>query len=480
MAKIVVGIPCFGSMPPETETDYMRLMYYLGRRYQEHEFFLAIKRKAEQFRARNGIVEAAYQANADYVWMLDDDQVIDVEDGQAPSPRYEILRRLLEHFEAQPDAGIIGALYYHRGGECRPVLMLETAEDPDRYRFVRDDEITYGLQEVAVQGGGCMLIKMRVFDKIGAECFEPEHEYGTDLQVCRKARKAGFKVFCDTSIELGHVRAERSVVTSKNRHQHYSTILDRSDNILLNARVGHIYRDFRKDVMEYLDIDSVARMVELAQMYERHTKRFAEYADPKQYYRDSKEIYLARACFIKSEQNVSRFDDFVLSAIKATSPGTGLDFGCGAAPITFELCRKGQQVYFCDIPGTAPYEFLKWRARKYNLAGTRALFVDDQEHDWPAPKTLDWVTCLDSIEHLPDGVWQRVVSDIAGSLVQLGGLIKNFILLEDLDNAEHVFMDKPEFMKHCVQNLLYPLAPAIFQKREDAASKQKRPLYAVN
>jgi hypothetical protein len=466
MPKIVVGIPCFQSMPPETETDYMRLMYYLGRRYPEHDFFLAIKRKAEQFRARNSIVEAAYQAQADYLWMLDDDHVIDTEDGNAPSHKYEILRRLLEHFTAQPEAGIIGALYYHRGGECRPVLMKQA--EPGRYRFIRDDEIAHGLQEVDVQGGGCMLIKMRVFDQIGAAPFAPEHEYGTDLQICMAAKKAGFKIFCDTSIELGHVKNERSIVTGANRHLHYADTQDNGAKLLANAATGRILREFRADVMEYLKIDSVPVLLDLANKYIPHHKAFDKYRDNlKQYYIDSEAMYLARACFIRSEENPNRFDEYVLQTIKTDFPGVGLDFGCGSAPITFDLCRRGQIIYFCDIPGTKPYEFLKWRSKKYGLYNIRALFVDDPGTQWPEDNSLDYITCLDSIEHLPDGEWQALVARIASALKPSGCLITNFMLLQDDKNTEHIFMDKAEFSKVAVQNKLFPINSAIFQKRRD-------------
>jgi hypothetical protein len=468
MPKIVVGIPCFQSMPPETETDYMRLMYYLGRRYPEHDFFLAIKRKAEQFRARNSIVEAAYQAEADYLWMLDDDHVIDTEDGNTPSHKYEILRRLLEHFDNNPEAGIIGALYYHRGGECRPVLMVESEEG--RYRYLRDDEITHGLQEVDVQGGGCMLVKMKVFDKIGAQPFAPEHEFGTDFQICIKAKKAGFKVFSDTSIELGHVKNERSIVTGANRHLHYADVADRSGRILTNATVGRVLRGFRADVMEYLGIDSVAVLLDLANKYRVLHLNFPNYTTEnlKQYYIDAGSSYLARACFIRAEDNPNPFDEWIFKVIRCDVPGTGLDFGCGSAPITFELCRRGQALYFCDIPGTVPYEFLKWRAKKYGIYGIKAFFIDDPATQWPIePQSLNYALCLDSIEHLPDGEWQSLIKKIAESLTHAGCLITNFMLLKDNENQEHIFMDKAEFTKVAVQNKLFPINSAIFQKRRD-------------
>ena len=466
MPSIFVGIPCYGTMPPETEEDYMRLMYYLGRRYHEYDFLIGILRKKEQFRARNSIVEAAFQCQADYVWMLDDDHVIDIDSTNAPSDRYEILHKLLAHFDTHPDAGIVGALYYHRGGECRPVVMDKIE---DKYIYLRDDQIKHKLQEVAVTGGGCMLIKSKVFDRIGIHPFAPEHEYGTDIQVCKAAAEQGFGVYCDTSVEIGHVKNEMSVVTSKNKHEHYQKTQCQNDDIAASARMRQIMAGFRADVKEYLGIDDDTELMTLANKYLEHQKKFDEYkaADRiKVYYIDSGPAYLARACFIhggQEDRQGARFDDFVLQTVKGDYPGVGIDYGCGSAPITFELARQGQQIYFYDIDGSAPYEFLKWRAKKYNLYGLQAMFGDD----WPAPESVDYALCLDSIEHLEH--WREVLDNIAGCLRHAGCLITNYMLLADFKNDEHISMDKPAVMEHLTRLRLWPINTAIFTKREDFA-----------
>jgi hypothetical protein len=113
---ITIGIPCYSSVPPEVLQDYMRFMYYLGRRYQEYDFALAIKTKSEQFRARNAIVEAAYQIDSDYLLMLDDDHIIDTDDNWLPSAKYEFLRKLIEHdkdwrFVLSPGRGVSACSY---------------------------------------------------------------------------------------------------------------------------------------------------------------------------------------------------------------------------------------------------------------------------------------------------------------------------------------------------------------------------------
>ena len=209
MSKVFIGIPCFRDVSGETLEDYMRLAYYVGRR-SEHEYVLGIKTKTEQFRARNMMVEGAIQANCDYLFFMDDDHVIDWEVTAGPNPRYGLIDTLVGHMENNPEMGVCGVLYFQRGGECKPVLMKEGKDGG--YYWMRDDEIHHELQEVAIQGGGCFLVRVSVFDKIEGPWFEPETTHGTDIQICQKVREAGFKVFSDTSISIGHVMSARKVV----------------------------------------------------------------------------------------------------------------------------------------------------------------------------------------------------------------------------------------------------------------------------
>ena len=455
--KIFIGIPCYSNPAPEVLQDYMRLAFYLGRRCQNFDFFLGIKTKSEQFRARNAIVQAAFQVGADYLLMLDDDHIFDTEDTNEVSEKYGFVKKFVAHLEKDDSLGIVGGLYFHRGGECRPVLMEERDGD---FFYLRDDQIKHDLQPVDVQGGGCMLIRMKVFDKIGASPFEPEFEYGTDFQVCMKAKKAGFNIASDTAIEIGHLKNARSIVTSANRHQHYAVTVDNSDKIRTNSMLDKIYNNFRLDIMEYLDIDDYSVLVELANQYQKHHTSFLEYEKSgrlEAYYIESGPSYLARACFIRSEQNHKDFDDFVFQTIKSDYPGVGIDFGCGAAPVGFELAMRGQQIHFYDVEGSVPFEFLKWRAKKYNIYGTKAIFRK-------AHNQVDYVLCLDSIEHLVD--WKEKLTWLSMCLKNKGCLITNFMLLGDTTNKEHIFMDRPKFMEFVTKLGLWPINSAIFQKRE--------------
>lgn len=211
--RVCLGIPCFQTADFQVLDDYMRLAFHIGRRNPEIELMLGVKGKSEQFRARNAIVKAALENSCEYIWMLDDDHIIDIDAGIVPTERYDILRKLISHMIENPRIGIVGALYWQRGGDYLPVIMAEGVDG--KPHFMHPMEVTGGMQRVAVTGGGCMLIRSAVFDKIKEPWFAPEHEYGTDIQLAKQVRAAGWEVWCDTSIEIGHLRSERELITAR-------------------------------------------------------------------------------------------------------------------------------------------------------------------------------------------------------------------------------------------------------------------------
>ena len=65
------------------------------------------------------------------------------------------------------------------------------------------------LFKVFALGTGFMLIKMSVFDKIPKPYFNFDllnnELVGEDVLFCKKANEAGFEVWCDPTIKLGHI-----------------------------------------------------------------------------------------------------------------------------------------------------------------------------------------------------------------------------------------------------------------------------------
>lgn len=451
---VVIGIPCYQNAPAETLTDYMRFAYYLGRRYTEYDFFLAVKSKSEQFRARNAIVEAATRVGADYCFMIDDDHVIDWMDTSGPTNQYEFLRVLLRHLEHDPTRGIVGALYYHRGGSCRPVVMREGTDGG--FYYLRDDEITGGMQEVAVAGGGAICINMKIFDKVPSPWFEPELQLGTDVQICSKARKAGFSVWVDTSQVLGHVLARREIITPKNRHLFMAENTERlQEGVDAAWKNSAALRLYLMDAEEYIG-KPATEWSEFTDAYGWHQMKFGDYADKRQYYADTGKEQLARqVSFHHADQMVRQFEA-VLSCVNTTGgAGYGVDFGCGSAPVGFELVMRGHRMDFIDIDGAGGYEFTKWRAKHRGM---------EPRCGWTWGGPYDFALALDSLEHLED--WRGPVGEIVSRLKPNGFFITNYFILGDWDNPEHINQDQDGIKKFLVENGIYPVNQMLWVKRD--------------
>lgn len=456
MKKICIGIPSFSAFPPETEEDYMRLMYHLGRRATDFDFYLAIKRKSEQFRARNAIVEAALQIGCDYIWMLDDDHVFDWRKTQCAGPSYEIPLCLVQHLDNNPEIGIVGALYWQRGAQCLPVVMKE-GKDGGLY-WLRDDELCSGLQEVAVTGGGCMMIRASIFDRIKSPWFEPEFDMGTDVQICTKARIANYKVCCDTSLTIGHVTNEPLVITKENRTtvmtdnaRKYAKIQEGMDANWQSASAIQLYR---QDAEEYLGT-KFDDMCAIANRY--NIEDFEKYRnDLPEYYRRRGKSQLARQVLFHHQDWMVEQYGFFLSMFNTEAHGYGIDYCCGSAPIGFELAMRGHKIDFVDIDGTAAYEFTKWRAKKRQIEHRCGWRVSDGPYDY--------ALFMDAIEHLED--WEGVLATVIDRLKPNGGIVTNYFRNIDFKNPEHISMDHSAVRMFLTKKGVYPLNELLWVKKD--------------
>jgi GT2 family glycosyltransferase len=459
--RICIGIPCYQNAPAETLEDYMRFAFHCGRRMQNYDFFLGIKPKFEQFRARNAICEVAMQMDCDYLLMLDDDHVIEWQQTNYPGGNYDFLRKLLKHMENDPKIGIVGAMYFHRGGDCQPVLMKRGTDGG--FYYMRDDEIIGGLQDVAVTGGGCMLINMTALSSIPSPIFAPEFKYGTDIQVCKKVAEAGYRVCCDTGIIIGHVKTTREVVTPENRIRIMaeSQAADRNEN-QFDPRWTHgtAYNLFYLDGMEYLGLQNHAEMVELAMEYNEKIDRdfpgsSADEDTLVAYYRSRGVHQVARQLFFHGTEIGHGNDNTILSLFKAGDRMYGLDYCCGTSLVGFELALRGHQVDFVDIDGAPGYEFLKWRAKKRDI---------EHRCGWEIKGPYQFILLLDALEHLVDPVSK--LKELAGHLVNDGVIVTNYFYLDDHYNAEHISMDRDAAKQALLDCGIFPLNSVVWIKRD--------------
>lgn len=155
----------------------------------------------------NGIART-FLANPAYQWLLlvNDDNIL-------PS---DALYRLLDH-----DVDVVSGLYFGRHMPFEPILfddwtwehnpsnsMIEPALQRwwHRHLMVTGEQ---GLVRAAAVGDGCLLIRRRVIEGLT----DPWWEYGEtftdvcdhDVVFCRKVTEAGFGLYCDLDLLIGHM-----------------------------------------------------------------------------------------------------------------------------------------------------------------------------------------------------------------------------------------------------------------------------------
>lgn len=136
---------------------------------------------------------AASISQGDWLWMLDDDQVF------AP----DCLLRMLTHLRT-PGVDVVVPHVLHR---TAPHQLVAETDDATRERFLRERD---GLMPVTTAGTGGMLLRREVLAALSRPWFEVGQHGDTealdeDRHFCRKARAAGFGVYCDLGAVMGHV-----------------------------------------------------------------------------------------------------------------------------------------------------------------------------------------------------------------------------------------------------------------------------------
>lgn len=134
----------------------------------------------------------------DWFWRLDDDHLF--------SP--DTLMRLLARFD-DDNVDIVVPLVSTKRPPFRYVIFHEYDHKTGEHRVIHPDTLPQegGLVEVAAAGGAGMLIRRRVFDAMNEQPFRnmTAHKQDEDVTFCLQARKAGFRIWCDLDVQMGHL-----------------------------------------------------------------------------------------------------------------------------------------------------------------------------------------------------------------------------------------------------------------------------------
>lgn len=141
---------------------------------------------------RNDIVEKAMDMGVTSLLFMDVDQVY---------PQ-DTITKLLSH-----RLPVVGGKVCRRYPPFDPILMKLTDEG---YQLI-DDYAPGSLVSVDATGTGCILYDMEVFRKLPKPWFKfqknPENgmTIGEDIFFCQTLKKAGYDIYVDTSVEIGHL-----------------------------------------------------------------------------------------------------------------------------------------------------------------------------------------------------------------------------------------------------------------------------------
>lgn len=145
--------------------------------------------------ARNTLAKQALAVGADYILWFDSDMLIPA----------DTMQKMIKHMEEGKD--IVTGLYFRREPKYNPVLFKTLKEVDGKCVFENYDEYPSELFEVEGCGFGCVMMRTSILQEIAnrfGNWFEPMAGAGEDLAFCIRARKSGYRIFCDPSIKLGH------------------------------------------------------------------------------------------------------------------------------------------------------------------------------------------------------------------------------------------------------------------------------------
>lgn len=191
--KIFIAIPTMETVP----VQFLGSMLQLQRK---HEVKFGIESGSLVYNARNNLARQAVAEEADWVLWLDSDMVFNP----------DLLDRMLDVCEKN-DISFLTALCFRRKPPYTPCLFERLDKLPD------DKGASYtallSVPEGLFQVGGCGFagvlmstdVLISVAAQFGGQMFDPMKGFGEDVAFCWRARQCGYEIWCDSTIEMGHV-----------------------------------------------------------------------------------------------------------------------------------------------------------------------------------------------------------------------------------------------------------------------------------
>ena len=212
MKKVVWGCPTYGTLDPQAViSQRIALMHsaanhtiWLGDASPDRMAFAA---------ARNAIVQAALQTDADGVFWCDSDVVL---------PRDAVTRLLAE------DKDFITGIYFQRRTPHFP-LIAHYHEQREVFNWFTEwpDNVVAPIDGC---GFGCVYTSMRLLNAMGDGPWFHYQKFSEDFDFCLSARAKGFQLYVHTGVLCGHL-ADPVPVTKKTFDTAWSTAKESNDGL---------------------------------------------------------------------------------------------------------------------------------------------------------------------------------------------------------------------------------------------------------
>lgn len=192
--KYLIAIPCMDMI----HTSFFSAMMNL-RKPETTE--ISVCCSSLIYDARNILAKKALDEGFDYILWLDSDMTFEPD--------------LMERFVAEVQEGrdFVAGLYFKRKTPIKPCIYtgcgLKLDENGNKVSFAASyiDYPKDQVFEIAAAGLAAVMTSTSMIDKIYKQFglpFSPIVGFGEDLSFCVRAREAGYQLWCDSRIKVGH------------------------------------------------------------------------------------------------------------------------------------------------------------------------------------------------------------------------------------------------------------------------------------
>lgn len=192
-ARVLIGIPNTGSIEDmlgeSPFKSFLHMTMFISSHKESTNWGIQPIPRMITHEARNALAKQAMDGGYTHLCMIDSDHVFDA----------DIVHRLLLWKK-----DIVGVRAYRRTSPHYPCVFIKKEGLPDTEAMIPVNVVDSGLLITDALGFGVILISVEVFKKLTYPYFYFS-KTGEDINFCREAGEAGFKVYVDTDVEIGHV-----------------------------------------------------------------------------------------------------------------------------------------------------------------------------------------------------------------------------------------------------------------------------------